>query len=151
MLCRYTGIGTLFTIANSTTSQFLLQFWDKVAPTKLLVHSCYMQHGVTADLSKISTMHNWRTPKAVKSLRRFLGLKGYCQNFVKIYGLIARPLISMLKTDSFKWTDESKETLIRMKQAMANPPVLSLPDFNKQFIIECDASRSGIDAVLTMV
>lgn len=70
---------------------------------------------------------------------------------MKIYGLIARPLISMLKTDSFKWTDESKETLIRMKQAMANPPVLSLPDFNKQFIIECDASRSGIDAVLTMV
>lgn len=54
----------------------------------------------------------------------------------------------MLGKNSFKWTEEAMEAFQKLKKAMTEPPVLALPNFIKPFIIECDASRKGIGAVL---
>ena len=35
-----------------------------------------------------------------------------------------------------------------MKEALTSPPVLRLPDFTQQFVIECDASGIGLGAIL---
>jgi hypothetical protein len=57
--------------------------------------------GVKADLAKTESMLKWLVPKSLKSLKEFLGLICYYGKFIKGYGIIAAPLISLLKNDSF--------------------------------------------------
>lgn len=54
----------------------------------------------------------------------------------------------MLKKNAFVWNPKAKTTFDTLKQVMAQSPVLRLPDFNKPFVLECDASGNGISGVL---
>ncbi|XP_073006574.1 probable LRR receptor-like serine/threonine-protein kinase At1g51860 [Typha latifolia] len=75
--------------------------------------------------------------------------RSYYGKFVFTYGLITKPLTNMLKKDSYTWSSESKEAFQLLKQVMTSTPILALPNFNKPFEIEVDASGTDVGAVLS--
>jgi hypothetical protein len=104
--------------------------------------------GIRVDKKRIEAMQEWPHPKTLKILHGFLGLTGYYCKFVKNYRKIATPLTTLLKKNSFTWTPVVAQDFQTLKTTMCTTPVLALPDFTKTFVLECDASGKGIDAVL---
>jgi hypothetical protein len=48
----------------------------------------------------------------------------------------------------FTWTSVTESTFQLLKKALISALILALPDFNKPFVVETDASDHGIRAVL---
>ncbi|XP_024013060.1 uncharacterized protein LOC112087267 [Eutrema salsugineum] len=102
--------------------------------TDNLVFLCFVvsADGIKVDEEKIKAIKNWPSPK-----------------FVKDFSTLAAPLTEVIKKNvGFKWEQDQKEAFQTLKDKLTHSPVLSLPDFNKSFEIECDASGIGIGAVL---
>jgi hypothetical protein len=59
--------------------------------------------GVRVDPKKIKSMQDFPCPKILKILCGFLGLTGYYHKFVRNYGKIVTPLISLFKKNTFTW------------------------------------------------
>lgn len=104
--------------------------------------------GVSTDPSKIKAVEQWPTPTSQKQLRSFLGLANYYRRFIQGYSIIARPLTTLLKKDGFLWDTNATAAFEALKTALTASPVLALPNFGKDFVIETDASNVGIGAVL---
>ncbi|CAM8999660.1 unnamed protein product [Rhodiola kirilowii] len=104
--------------------------------------------GVRTDPKKIAAIQNWPVPANQQQLRSFLGLANYYRRFIKNYSIIASPLTNLLRKDNFSWNSETSQAFQNLKDALSTSPVLALPDFTKQFIVETDASSQGIGAVL---
>ncbi|GJY63672.1 retrotransposon-related protein [Tanacetum coccineum] len=104
--------------------------------------------GVETKPSKIQAMKEWHVPTNIKQLRGFLGLTRYYRRFIKGYAIISQPLSALLKKNAFQCNSQAQTTFEELKLAMINSPVLALPNFDVEFVIETDASGVGISAVL---
>jgi hypothetical protein len=104
--------------------------------------------GMAMDPAKVEAVQAWPTPRTPQALQGFLGLAGYYRKFIRNYGIIAGPLTQFLKKEAFVWSPEATTTFTTLKQVLTTAPVLQLPNFDKPFIVNCDASGTGFGAVL---
>lgn len=77
--------------------------------------------GVATDPAKIQAVANWSSPTSIKDLWSFLGLAGYYRRFVRNFGLLAKPLTSLLKKGPvFVWTAAHESTFQALKTALVS-------------------------------
>jgi hypothetical protein len=104
--------------------------------------------GVAMDADKVAAVSAWTQPRSARGLRGFLGLAGYYRKFTRDFGLIAVPLTFLLCRDAFAWDKEAEDAFQALKHALTTGPILQMPDFDKLFIVDCDASGVGFGVVL---
>nr|GEV89153.1 putative reverse transcriptase domain-containing protein [Tanacetum cinerariifolium] len=77
------------------------------------------------------------------------GLVGYYRRFIEGFSKIAMPMTKLTqKKVKFEWGDKQEEDFQVIKQKLCSAPILALPAGSEDFVIYCDASIKGLDAVL---
>ncbi|CAI5470588.1 unnamed protein product [Closterium sp. Yama58-4] len=105
--------------------------------------------GVHVDPRKIEAVKKWKVLENVKELQQFLGFANYYNRFVPQYAKIAAPLTDLLKKDTpFKWDTPHLQAMEQPQTALTTTPVLILPDPEKDYVVEADASDHADGAVL---
>ena len=74
--------------------------------------------------------------------------KGLCQNCSTSVYLTSGDNKDK-KSEHVDLSPEAREAFDRLKAACLQAPILAFPDFNKPFLLETDASRRGLGAVLS--
>ena len=118
---------------------------------------CYLGHiisenGVSTDPAKTDTVQKWPTPTSPKELQQFLGLASYYRRFIRNFATIAKPLHRLTeKTAEFHWTAQCQDAFEELRSRLVSAPILAFPDHRKQFILDTDASDTGVGGVLSQL
>lgn len=109
------------------------------------------QGTLATEPGKIRQIQESPLPKTKKQLRSFLGLIGYYRKFISRFAELAAPLTDMTKKGKpnyLEWSSLSQQAFTTLKQQLNQTPILRLPDWNRPFILQTDASDNGVGAVL---
>ena len=108
--------------------------------------------GVAPDPNKISQVASWPVPQSVKDVQKFWGLASYYRWFVRDFATIAKPLHRLTeKNSTFEWSVECQEAFVTLRRCLCTAPVLAFPRFDQPFLLDTDASNSGIGGVLSQL
>uniref|UniRef100_A0A3P9M887 Gypsy retrotransposon integrase-like protein 1 n=1 Tax=Oryzias latipes TaxID=8090 RepID=A0A3P9M887_ORYLA len=105
---------------------------------------------IRPDPAKIAAVTSWEPPTSGKQLQRFLGFANFYRRFIRNYSSIAAPLTQLTSvTKPFIWTPEAQSAFTTLKHLFTSAPILSQPDPLRQYVVEVDASDSGVGAILS--
>uniref|UniRef100_A0A3B3HY91 Gypsy retrotransposon integrase-like protein 1 n=1 Tax=Oryzias latipes TaxID=8090 RepID=A0A3B3HY91_ORYLA len=114
----------------------------------------YVGHLITADglkpdPVKTEAVRCMPPPTDKEGVRRFLGFVTYLSKFIPNLSEIDAPLRQLTKRDvEFMWQPAQQQAFEKLKDVCTNPPVLKFFDVSKPVEIYCDASSTGLGAVL---
>ena len=110
------------------------------------------------DPDKITAVRDIPYPTAekledrIKQVQSFLGLTGFYRRFIRGYSGIAHSLTELTKQGvKWKFEDTEKRAWDLLKTKIIEAPILMQPDMKREFILECDASKYGLGAVLQQI
>ena len=108
--------------------------------------------GVKPDPNKIKAVEQFPVPTNLTEVRSFLRLTTYYHRFVPSYATIAEPLYYLQKKNvHFSWTESCQKAFEQIKQLLISSPTLRFPNFEREFIVMCDASNVGVGSILSQI
>ena len=127
-----------------------------VTKGKFLGHIVHAGKGISSDPKKVQGIVQMQRPKTVADLRTLLGASSYLRKFIPDFADVTRPL-RLVQNHFFSkhatiteeyWSEDCENSFNTLKASLACAPLLAYPDFNKPFIVCCDASGTQLGAAL---
>lgn len=110
------------------------------------------QEGLHVDPEKVAAILNFPQPRTVRQIRRFLGLASWYRRFVPHFASVSAPLSELTKkSKKWCWGTEQDKAFRELKNFLVSAPVLTCPDFSRPFLLQTDASSTGLGAILSQV
>ena len=87
----------------------------------------------------------------MKDVRKFLGLANYYRRFIKDFAQVARPMNMLTqKNEKWQWEEAQQKAFNELKWVFTTKPVLVVPDLDKKFQVEANASNYATRGVLSI-
>ena len=78
-----------------------------------------------------------------------MGMAGFYRRFIPLFSVKSDLLFALFKRENkFIWTKECQEAFEYIKQHLSSPDLLIFPDFSRPFILQTDASETGLGFVM---
>jgi transposase InsO family protein len=107
-------------------------------------------NGIEVDPDKISVVKEWQYPTTVKGVQSFLGFCNFYRRFIRDYGIIARPLVNLTRTNTpFKFDFECCDAFDQLKASLTSAPILQHYNPDLECMLETDASDGVVASVLS--
>jgi len=104
--------------------------------------------GIGTNPDKVKAVVEWPVPTSAAEVRSFLGLASYYRRF-KDFARVASPLHALTKNCRFQWSEEAQRSFDEVTIALTTPPILAMPNDEREFTLDTDASDHTIGAVLS--
>ena len=109
--------------------------------------------GIHPSQDNVHTIEDFPMPEMFTQVHTFCGLVGHYQHFIKGFACLAKPLYDVLgkevKMGPVTLPPKVREAVQVLKQTIQSVPALVFADFEKPFLLEMDASKEGLGAVLS--
>ena len=105
------------------------------------------------DESKTDKILQVSTPTTKKQVRSLLGLLSFYRRYIPGFASVAAPLTDLTKEGGrscrpIHWTPDCASALQEIQDILSRKPVLLLPRLDLPFVLQTDASSTGLGAVL---
>ena len=125
--------------------------------------------GIRPDPFKIEALTTWPVPRTVKDVKSFIGFAGYYRRWVPHFSQLVKPLndltagyiprktqkkggkkgtLTLASEISHLWEDQHQTAFDEVIRLLTSAPILGIADRGQPFTLHCDASGTGLGAVL---
>jgi len=106
--------------------------------------------GLKPNARSLDAVREFPVSTNVKQLKQFLSLTLHYRRFVPNYARIAQSLYGLIRQGApFNLTAICEQAFDELKPRLLTSPIPQYPDFSKDFVLETDASKQGLGAILS--
>jgi len=93
------------------------------------------------DTAKMEAIMKWIAPNNFIEVRSFFGVAQYLWKFIASFTVVVALLHAIIASSkSFQWENNQQKVFDELKRKIIQAPVLPLPNLQKPFKVEIDAS-----------
>ena len=118
-------------------------------PSGKLLGFIISRRGIELDPAKVKSIRELPPPKNKTEVMSFLGRLNYISRFIAQLSTTCEPIFKLLKKDAaIQWTDECQESFDKIKEYLANPPVLVPPEPGRPLFLYLSVMDNSFGCVL---
>jgi hypothetical protein len=107
------------------------------------------QNGITVDPLKVQAITEIPPPRNLQQLQSLQGKANFVRCFVPNYAICAHDFLRLLRHDiPFHWDNYAQQSFDDLKESLSNAPLISAPDYNRDYILYVSASAVSVVGVL---